>query len=948
MAQSAADLRSPESHAEPESRAEPSHWAFVAPIRAAIPDVPDDGWSRDAIDRFVLTAMREHGFEPLPVADRATLIRRVSLDLTGLPPSPAAVEAFVNDTRPEAWGRLVDRLLASPQCAERLAVHWLDLARYADSNGYLEDSQRPGWGWRDWVIDAFDRNKPFDAFTVEQLAGDLLPTATIAQRTATAFLRQHAVAVEGVGQPGEYRHRYVADRVATTGAIWLGLTVGCAECHDHKHDPISQREYYGLYAFFDNVPERGLVGDAPVAPPFLRLPNAEQGAALLDHQAAIDRLHEELDRAVVASREAEQDWRRELARATNSSASVGPAAYFALDRETPQARLRGVGIADWVAGVRGKAVQLAGTDAFVDCGEIGDFGARDAFTVSAWVRREDKGAPTTGTIVGKVDEARQNRGYTFGLDDGRPFLELVSARAPRDGIYLMARDPLPNHRWHHVAASYDGSKRVAGFRLYVDGVPVALEPPNARARAELAGEIDRVAPLRIGCSDGDPFTGAIDEVRLYGTVLAPAEIAAIVRSDLAMTTAEGLVHEHFVRQVYPATASIARELADRRAARRELLEDVPAVSVMAENEERRPTHLLLRGDFTAPGEVVAPGVPAVLSAFASPDGARNAAPNRLALARWLVDPRHPLVGRVTVNRLWRLVFGRGLVRTPADFGTRGDPPTHPALLDFLAREFVDGSASQKAWDVKALIKRLVMTATYRQTSRMSAAALRRDPDNRWLARANALPLAAEFVRDNALAIGGLLDRRVRGPSIRPWQPAGVGVAASAREGFGYRPSPVADRNRRGLYVERRRSAPFASFVMFDASAREVCTVSQTRTNTPLQALVLWNDRVHLEAARGLARRTLVAAGDDLERLHFAFRCCVARSPEAAEIRTLRQLLQSQRAHYRADPKAAAALLLLGEERAEDGPDIAPDAPELAAWMVVANSLLSLHETITRT
>ncbi|MCA8952087.1 MAG: DUF1553 domain-containing protein [Planctomycetes bacterium] len=917
------------------------HWAFVRPERPPVPAVTDGNWPQNDIDRFVLARLEREGLRPAPAADRATLIRRLHLDLLGLPPAVEAVDAFVADDAPDAYERLVDALLGSPHYGERMALDWLDLARFADTAGYLTDGEWSMWKWRDWVVDAFNANMPFDRFTIEQLAGDMLPQATVAQRIATGFCRLHPVTGDDNGQPGEYRHRYVADRVRTVSTAWLGLTLGCAECHDHKHDPISQRDYYGFYAFFDNAEERGLVGNEANPRPFLRLPSEAQGARLAELQSRIDELEQTRRERAAAVRRAAGVFRRELGDEPPAAPPLAPV-HFALDGEQPDAVVAGIGKTEWIDGVRDRALRLDGNDAFIECRGAGVVAATDAFTVGAWLMIESADGDGGGSVVAWADDARQARGWTLGISRGRPYFELVGSRVPRDDIYLTARDPLGKHRWRHVMATYDGSRKVTGLRLYVDGADVPLAPVDDEDKPELAGDIGHSDPLRIGCSDNEPFTGRIDEVRWFDRALSAAEVAQLLRADLQHLAARaqsaagdpdaGLILDDYRERHGPEAGSVLAELATLGDERRRLLRDVPVVSVMCERSERRPTRLLRRGDYAAPDDIVEPAVPAALPK--PPDGPRD----RLALAHWLVAPDHPLVGRVAVNRLWARCFGRGLVATPDDFGTAGERPSHPQLLDWLAREFVDGG-----FDQKALIRLLVTSATYRQQAVAGPALRARDPDNRLLAHMASQPLPAEIVRDNALAIAGLLDRRRGGPSVRPWQPEGLWRAAAAFEGQTYQPSPVAERYRRGLYVFRKRAAPYASFAVFDAPSHEVCTAYRNRTNTPLMALTLWNDRVYVEAARGLAQRLLERDGDQRERLTYGFRLAVARHPGAGELAPLAELLQRQLEFYAAHPDAAATLAAAGDlppfERAP--------AAEVAAWTAVCAVLLNLDEAIRR-
>ena len=887
-------------------------WSLQSPVRPPVPAVVDQAWVRQPIDAFVLQRLEQEGLRPAPEASRETLLRRLSLDLTGLPPTPSEVAAFVADAAPDAYERLVDRLLAEPHYGERMAQHWLDLARYADTNGHGGDSPRQMWAYRDWVIAAFQADQPFAQFTLEQIAGDLLPNATLAQRIATGFQRNHAVADLTLGVPGEYEHQYAADRTATFATTWLGLTVGCAECHDHKFDPISQRDYYGLYAFFDRLDEPGVAFNGPDTPmPRLQLPNAEQGAELLRLQARRAVLQEQLQVRARAAAAVRADWRQTLVQ-TRWAPLADLVAEFELEADGAAAAVAGIGKVTFEPAVLGSGARLDGNSGFLRAGAVAAFGADQAFSLSAWVRPEAGYLTFERAIVAKVDEAQQGRGYALQLVDGKPSLGLTGGKG--DSVELRARDAVPTDRWTHVVATYDGSRKVEGLRLYVDGVPAAMPeappvPPTVgKPKPSLVGEFVPTAELRLGGLDGAPFLGGIDAVRIHGRALSDAEVLQLVRRDLAAvalqpTGERELVDAWFLAHEDAAGSALARELRELDHEHRTLLAKVPMVSVMEDSASAPPTRLLARGDFTQPRDVVEPAIPAVFGSL-PPDAPRN----RLGLARWLVDPDHPLLWRVAANRLWRLCFGRGLVETLDDFGTRGEAPSHPELLDWLAREFAEGGGSHQR-----LLKLLVTSATYRQSSHVDAEQLQRDPDNRLLARAGRWRLDAEALRDQALAVGGLLDRRIAGPSVRPWQ----------AEDLWPEVSPPTDRHRRSLYVEANRSTPFLAMVLFDAPTREVCVARRDQTTTPLQALALLNDPNFHAAAVGLAQQLLAdgAVRDDAARLVEGFRRCTARTPTDAELHVLQTLLRRQRGRCLGD--------------------------EWTVWTAVAAVLLNLEETLSR-
>ncbi len=920
-----------------------AHWAFVAPTRP-LPPSAGEGWARNDIDRFVAARQRAAGVAPSPPADPALLIRRACLDLVGVPPTVGEVDAFVAAADDRAYGDLVQRLINQPGYGEQMALRWLDLARYGDTHGFHVDSGREMWHWRDWVVAAFQRNMRFDRFTIEQLAGDLLPDAGVGQLVASGFNRNHMINVEGGADPAEYAVRYVTDRVNTTSATWLGLTVGCAECHDHKYDPISQREYYALYALFNNVPEKGLDGHTGNAAPTLEVPSEELRARLLAEQrailaafAAVDAMGPQLDAA-------QREWESSLlAGGDGTDVRDGLAAWFALDDVTADqvadlarpgrfAAVIGSQPVQAVAGRIGGALQFDGRGTHLRAPASGAAFERDQpFTLAAFVDPR-----AGGVVVGRWLEG-SSRGWALTVAHGEVSLQL-SHRGPRDAARIIAKGELAPG-FNHVAATHDGSGKAAGMALYVNGHRVAA---TVEADA-LSGAIENDQPLRIGGHDTEGgFDGVLDDVRVYDRLLSGSEIGRvglrfvveILRQPGPRTAAQAAaVRDHFRRHVSPLSREAYAAIRPRQAELMAQVRAIPTTMVMRELPAPRPTHLLIRGDYRRPGEVVAPGVPAVL-----PPLPVGATPDRLAFARWLVAGTNPLTARVFVNRLWEKFFGVGLVRTSADFGTRGEAPSHPELLDWLADEFV-----RSGWDVAHMVTLIVTSATYRQASVGVGPAA--DQDLRLLSGIRRVRLWAETVRDNALAIGGILDRRVGGPGVRPVQPDGLWEEVAYGAGYSaqtYEVSPVADRYRRGLYVYVKRSAPYASMRAFDVPTREVCTVHRDATTTPAQALVLLNDPVFVEAARALAARMLETARDDDARLAHGFRRCVARPPNASELEILRETLRRARQRYRADRLAARALLGVG-----DVPVPAGDPAEVAAFATVASVLLNKSETITR-
>ena len=775
----------------------------------------------------------------------------MTLDLTGLPPTPAELEAFLSDTASDAYEKVVDRLLASPRYAERMAMSWLDLARYADTHGYNNDGERTQWAWRDWVINAFDTNMPYDQFITQQLAGDLLEGATPQQQLATAFGRNHVITSEGGIIDEEYRVEYVADRVHTTATVFLGLSMQCARCHDHKFDPLTQREYYGFFSFFNNVPEGPLhynqnAAAAPVIQAYSPL-DAEPRERLARQVADLEARRQAREGEIADPLAA---WERAVLSAPPPEPAVQPVACFPLDegvgesisdRMRPDRSAPVVGTTRWSEGRWGKALEFDG-QTHVELGDAFAIDHAQPFSISVWIY------PTSlepGTVTSKMDQADGYRGFDLIVEQGRPAMHLIH-RWPDDGLKVIAKDPLTLEAWHHVVFSYDGSSRAAGLTFFVDGAATAVEVTNDKLQNSITTE----QPLRIGRRTvSEPFVGRIADLAFYSTALKAdavkqlaAEQALVdVRKILADTAERTAARQDYVRQYYLENVDGPYRglTADLDHVKSQLAAPPPATMVMQEMSPPRQAFVLKRGQYDQPGEPVAPHVPAVL-----PPLPAGAPANRLGLARWLVDPGNPLTARVAVNRVWQMYFGNGIVETVEDFGSQGAWPTHPELLDWLARQFVSSG-----WDFRGLQKLIVMSATYRQSSSADASAHERDPKNLLLARGARFRLPAEMVRDNALAISGLLVDKVGGPSVYPYQPDGLWQDISVEHSAVYKKETGANLYRRSFYTFWKRTCPPPGLATFDAPDRETCLIRRARTNTPLQSLVLMNDPTYVEAAR---------------------------------------------------------------------------------------------------
>jgi hypothetical protein len=914
-----------------------SHWSFIAPRRPAPPDVKNRAWPKNELDFFVLNRLEREGHAPSPEADRATLIRRASLDLTGLPPTPAEVDAFLNDASPNAYDKVVDRLLASPRYGERMAARWLDGARYADTNGYQTDAERFMWRWRDWVIDAFNRNMPFDQFTLEQIAGDMLPRATLDQQIATGFNRNHRGNGEGGIIPEEYAVEYVVDRVETTSTVFMGLTVGCARCHDHKYDPFTQKEFYQLFAYFNNVPERGKANKFGNSPPLVQAPTDAQAAQLRAIDTKVATAEKRFAGLQVEAAKTQRAWETTLG--TNPihwSIRDDLVLHYSLDGQLEAAKIED-GSPEYADG---RIEQSAAFDGkrFILGGEVGglDFGFQSKFTLAAWINPMSG----TGAIITRTKDIEEESGYGLYLKDGKLQANLV-LRWLDDGARVETVKPIELNRWQHVMVTYDGSRTADGIRIYVDGRPqeltVHLDDLNQNFRTR--------DPLRVGGGGGpaNRFRGHIDDVRIYNVALTPNhaavvatgesidEIARVAEPRRTAAQREKITLHFLENHAPPAVRRAWAELVAVRRERELFAESLPTVMVMRERDRPRDTFLLVRGAYDKPGEKVSPAVPAILPAL--PKGAPN---NRLGFARWLVDPSNPLTARVAVNRFWQMYFGAGLVRTVEDFGSQGEMPSHAELLDWLATEFV-----RTGWDMKAMQKLVVTSATYRQSSKTTPELLQKDPENRLLSRAPRLRLPAGVIRDQALAMSGLLVEEIGGPSVKPYQPAGLWKELSGQD---YVQDKGDKLYRRSLYTFWKRSSPPPSLMNFDAAGREACVVRETRTNTPLQALDLMNDVTYLEASRKLAERVMKErrTGAD-DRIVLAFRLAVARPPTAPEMVVLSEALASYLAEYKDSAEAARKYLNQGESPRDEELDVR----ELAAYSALASLILNLDETITK-
>jgi mono/diheme cytochrome c family protein len=903
----------------PDDLAEDRHWAYIKPARPKLPKVQNENWPAGAIDHFVLSRLEREGLAPSDPAEKARLIRRVSLALIGLPPSPEEVEAFIKDDSPEAYENLVDRLLASKRYGERWATHWLDLARYADSNGFQADQLRDSWAYRDWVIDAFNKDQPFDQFTIEQLAGDLLPEATLEQKIATGFHRTPTCNVEAGVHPEANRVNQVFDRVNTTGIVFLGTTMECCQCHDHKYDPFTQQDYYRLFAYFNNTPlevelnsgvQYNFVGPTMALP--LSPDKANQRARLL---AEKETLEAELKTATLQQQKDFGDWEKEILQALETRpaewtvqpikqfATTGGEDFEALDDgsvlisgslpSTTQYKIR---IEGPIRDLIGFKLEALTHDSLPGKGPGRGDAERTNFILSEFAVSVDRqtGEPQAVALTGaKADFSQANWDVAGAIDGDR---KTGWAIAPEF------------HKPHWAEFRTEEPLEVAAGEV----LELTLDQNFGRGRT--------IGRVRISTLTGSPLTADL-----------PEDVVTLLKKS-KRNPKERKRLEDFYAQSNPKLKKLAAQI--KRLGDQLKNVQPEETLVMVEMEEPRETHLLNRGNYLDPGAKVNPGTPASLHPL---DPKLPA--NRLGLAKWLIDPDNPLVARVTVNRFWAELFGQGLVSTEEDFGTQSEYPTHPELLDWLAVEFVESG-----WSVKHIHKLMVMSNTFHQSARLTPELIKRDPENRLLARGPRFRLPAETIRDNALAVSGLLETKMHGPPIMPYQPDGIWRAVGRNQPT-WKTAADEDRFRRGVYVVWKRGAPYPSFVNFDAPDRAACTVQRPRTNTPLQALTLLNDPAYAEMAMALAQRMLTEPEDKFleSRLRYGFRLCVSREPNAKELEILKRLLAAEQAKLKENPKLAEARLknLLPSVRDEN-----VDHNELAAWFAVANALLNLDETMS--
>ncbi|MCA9038984.1 MAG: PSD1 domain-containing protein [Planctomycetaceae bacterium] len=909
------------------------HWSFITPTKPEVPENVKEGWTKNEIDRFILRRLEKEGLTPTPEADKETLIRRVTFDLTGLPPTPAEVDDFLADESPNAYEKVVDRLLSSPHFGEHMGRFWLDAARYGDTHGLHLDNQRSIWPYRDWVIDAFNNNMPFDQFTIEQIGGDLLPDPTLSQKIATGFQRCNVTTSEGGSINEEYLVRYAVDRVETMGTVWLGLTLGCAVCHEHKYDPITQQEFYQLFAFYNSLTEKAMDGNALLPPPVVKVPTEQDKIRLEELSQLIAKLNQDKQKLYsdVSYTDPTPDAEAQLPEQKE---------VVVVEDEAPtDVTLLGAPEKEWHF--------VEGPD-------------HPVFSGKKSLLRE-------GTALSQQYYEADKSPITIQQGDQFFFYVYLDAENPTEEIMLQVHTT--KNTWHHRA--FWGANKIdfgqvgttqrlhmgdlpkmgEWVRLDVTAAQIGLVPGDVvdgLAMSQYGGKVywDKLGMLTFGNFKQDGYESQHIweqvELKLQDGSTLPQEVLAAIKVSPAERTPEqsATVQHYYLENVNPAArqkfAAIKADIEAKAKERTDYENNIPSTLVMEDMAEPREAFMLIRGEYDKPSEKVERGVPTVFPPL--PEGAPV---NRLGLAKWLVDPKNPLTARVTVNRYWQQYFGTGLVKTTEDFGSQGEWPSHPELLDWLAVHFIDSG-----WDIKAFHKLIVMSATYRQSSHVTPELHKRDPANRLLARGPRFRLDAEMIRDNALQISGLMNEQIGGPSVKPYQPAGlwkvVAYTSSNTANFTKDGGPAL--YRRSMYTFWKRTSPPPSMTTFDAPSRETCTVKRERTNTPLQALNLLNDIQFVEAARKFAERVIKEGGDTTaDRVIFGYRWSTSHFPDEQEISILSELYEMNLQEFKNDPTSAEQLLTVGDSPRDETIDPA----ELAAWTMVANTLLNLDETIVK-
>ena len=918
------------------------HWSFINPEKGKVPDS-----ANHPVDFFIDRKLADKQLQPTEKANKELLLRRLSFDITGLPPSVEELDAFLADQSPDAYQKAVNRLLSSPAYGERMAMHWLDIARYADTHGYQFDFEREVWPWRDWVIQAFNENMPYDQFTTWQLAGDLLPNPTQEQVMATAFNRNHPQNPEGGIIPEEYRVEYVADRTNTLGKAFLGLTLECARCHDHKYDPLSQKEYYELFAFFNNVDEAGQISfftrGEPAPTLMLTDEEAEEQISFLKEKVRSE--DKALAEVVENARQDFDTWLRSDLQAPTIENIPGLQAHISMDvvsngilpnKADPSIPAKTFDDPETIESKNDKGLLLNGENG-INLEKLGAFTRSTPFSASIWIKTP-KTLPRAVILHrsrGALDAA--SRGYEMYLDSGK-VVAALNHNWPYNAIKIKTKAPLQNQQWTHLAMTYDGSSSAEGLKIFVNGKPADTETIRDNLYKDIAYKNNNL-PLQVGARfrDNGFKDGAVDELMVFSRKLTTPEVALLAGEDNLFTKSHAQLQasekvqlfDYYLQTNNRAYQEQFEKLTNARIQLTNAVEKTREMMVMDEMQNTRPTYLLERGGYDNHGEQVFPNTPERVLAFEEEFPA-----NRLGLTQWLFHEDNPLTARVMVNRLWQLFFGEGIVNTPVDFGNQGSLPTHPKLLDWLAVEF-----RESGWDIQHIIRLMVTSDAYQRSSVPTPELQEHDPGNQWLARGPKQRLTAEMIRDHALASSGLLSRKMGGPPVKPYQPEGLWKEKKAD--VVYVPSNGEDLFRRSLYTFWKRTSPPPNMLTFDASERNVCIVKREATATPLQSLVLMNDPQFVEASRVLAERMLTELPDSPEeKISFAFRSLTSRTPRPEEMEVLKEAYQEQLAFYLDKPGEAQKLLEIGEKTSS----YRENPQQLAAYTMLASTIMNFEDT----
>lgn len=932
------------------------HWSLLKPERAALPTVKNTKWVKNPIDNFILARLEAAGLQPAPEADRYTLARRVALDLTGLPPSSEDVRAFAADKSPDAYEKLVDRLIASPQYGEHRGRYWLDAARYADTHGLHFDNYREMWPYRDWVIKAINKNQPFDQFTVEQIAGDLLPNPTQDQLIATGFQRCNMTTNEGGTIEAENLANYANDRVTTTGWVYLGLTTNCAACHDHKFDPITAKDFYSLAAFYRNTTQTGLDGNVKDGRgPVMTVITDEKDLARSKELPEL--IQQAKSSANERKKAATADYDKWIAGAKAGDFKVpsdqlqvnvafnegtGEEVGGFTTADAKPAKFKATGTVEWKADGKLGAAPVIKTGTTFDLGNAGDFEKDQSFSYGAWVKAP--GGQSAG-IIARMDEENSFRGWDLWEQD-KNFAAHFISKWPENAMKIATADsPLKPGQWQHVFVTYNGNGKASGAKIYVDGVEAKIKVEADK----LEGTMRTTVPLRVGQrSKGSIFDGGqVQDVRVYNRKLDAAEVKALADNmalqalialpdDKRTAPQKQTLFNYYLATQDEPFRQANKLAADLEAEKTTIQGKYPITHIQMEKPNSVPmANILFRGQYDQPREKVEADIPAAIGAL--PPGAPK---NRLGLAQWLVSNDNPLTARVTVNRFWQEIFGTGIVRTSEDLGIMGEAPTHPELLDWMAVEF-----RESGWDMKRLFKMMVMSNAYRQSALTTPLKREKDRDNRLLSRGPRFRMDAEMVRDYAVAASGEMSLKMGGRSVKPYNPDGlwdvVGMAGSDTRKY------VRDKGeglyRRSVYTFWKRMSPPANLEIFNAPNREESCVRRERTNTPLQALVSMNDPQFVEAARNLAQKALAAGDNDDKTLDFVAERLLCRPLKAEERKILKTGLQVMSAEYEAKPDDAKAFINVGESK----PDPSIPAPKLATWTMLSSQIMNLDEVLNK-